>query len=437
MQAPLTNPDSRPLPPGWAEHFDSQRAIWYYVDLNSEPPRVAFVHPGDTTQPQPLSAPSLGMVRLPQNHEPQRPVGPREASTRPRRATVAQQLYASSMLSYLEPEDAFQPPSKGSHRSSSHQASTSGTSLPAVEVPSSSSFARHNNSTLVPPTLCSPNPRSFDGTQFSSRPGPRRSLTDNAPGLTTSSGSVFRRTSQDLIAPFTPNAFYHHSISMPPPHIPPTCSNLRKDVQLGTQLRPTKLTPCAPERDHCPRSCFDNPSLSPLYLLPPIPSNSVAGCFVNRNLYTATTEDNLMVMPTRMTDQASNKNWNAPIDVSCLSDSQYVPPGYFQSRRNISTLTDQAIIQPKPTKPLKGVSLNLQVLVAGEAPLPETVTRVKTKRRVPLKNFGLVTSRKLFLKCKAGTSRDGERTHGSQEIALNSDKDESFVLVDKSQLPAT
>jgi hypothetical protein len=54
-----------------------------------------------------------------------------------------------------------------------------------------------------------------------------------------------------------------------------------------------------------------------------------------------------------------------------------------------------------------------------------------------LKNFGLATSRKLFLRCKAGTSRDGERTHGSQEIALNSDKDESFVLVDKSQLPAT
>jgi hypothetical protein len=109
-----TNPDSRPLPAGWAEHFDSQCVLnprfWvarvttgerssfastnmhdgYYVDLNSEPPsRVAFVHPCDGIT-QPLSVPSLGMG-------PQRPIEPREGTNRSRRATVAQQLYASSM----------------------------------------------------------------------------------------------------------------------------------------------------------------------------------------------------------------------------------------------------------------------------------------------------------------------------------------------------
>jgi hypothetical protein len=104
-----------------------------------------------------------------------------------------------------------------------------------------------------------------------------------------------------------------------------------------------------------------------------------------------------------------------------------MPPVHFQSRRNISTLTNQAIIQPKPTKPLKGVSLNLQVLVAGEAPLPDTVTNVKTKRRVPVKNFGLATSKKLFLKCK--TVVDTGRTDDSQ--------DESFVFIEKPQLVNT
>ena len=65
----------------------------YYVDLNSELP---FVYPCDGTT-QPSSAPSLGMGRPPQIRSSQMPIGPRKTINRSERATVAQQLYASSM----------------------------------------------------------------------------------------------------------------------------------------------------------------------------------------------------------------------------------------------------------------------------------------------------------------------------------------------------
>jgi hypothetical protein len=75
----------------------------------------------------------------------------------------------------------------------------------------------------------------------------------------------------------------------------------------------------------------------------------------------------------------------APIDVSCLSEfatyafgSLWIvstAPGIFQP-------DNQNIIQPKPTRPLNGVSL-LQDQVAGDVPLPESVKHVKVKEEFP------------------------------------------------------
>jgi len=233
----------------------------------------------------------------------------------------------------------------------------------------------------------------------------------------------------NVIAPFTPNAFYHHSVGPPFLSIPPTSP--AGDV-LETNLRPTSLSPSFPEKDHYSKPRFNTQS-SPLPHA--VPSNPMASYFPNSNLYTATTEDNLMVMPTRTTAQAANENWMTPIDVSCLSDSQPMPLDRFHSARNIPTLNNQNIVQPKPTRPLNGVSLNLQAQVTGDMPLPESVKRVKTKKRVSLKNLG----KNPFSKGKAvaNTLRDGETRDSRQDIALNSDKDESFVFVEILQLGTT
>ena len=222
----------------------------------------------------------------------------------------------------------------------------------------------------------------------------------------------------DIIAPFTANAFYHHSVG-PPLYTSRTSS---ADV-LGTNLRPTLLAPSVPEKDYYPKPCFDTPSSPPPHTHP--------GYFPNRNLYTATTEDNLMVIPTRTTDQAPNGNRMAPIDVSCLSDSQPIPSDRFHNARNISALNNQHIIQPKPTKPFNGVSLNLQDQFAEDVPIPESVKQVKAKRKFHLKNFGLGASKNPFSKGRtvASTGRDEETTDDCQDIALNSDRDESFVFV--------
>ncbi|KIM47983.1 hypothetical protein M413DRAFT_22554 [Hebeloma cylindrosporum] len=377
MQASATNPDSRPLPDGWTEHFDSQRTIWYYVDLNSEPPRVTFVHPCDGTL-QPLSAPIPEMGRLSQIRSSQRLRESRGiTSPQSRRATVAQLLYASSI--------------------SSSQASTSSSLLWADGVPSSADCP-----SPVPPSL------------LSSRPRP---MPDSGSQLVLES---------DKIAPFTANAFYHHSVGTPPLFIPRTSS--AKDV-LETDLR---TAPFAPKKDHHPKPYFDALSSPPPNVHPSLPSSSMASYFPNSNLYTATTEDNVMVMPTsRTTDQAPNENWKAPIDVSCLSDSHPLPVDRFHNTRNIATLDDQNIIvQPKPTRPLNGVSLNLQAQVAGDIPLSESVKHVKAKRKVPLKNFA---SKNPFSKGRTVTNTSDD----CQESTLNSDKDESYVFVEILQLGTT
>ncbi|KAF9535788.1 hypothetical protein CPB83DRAFT_878871 [Crepidotus variabilis] len=107
METNQKNPDSRRLPAGWAEHFDSNRGVWYYINLGIANPRVTFVHPCDESAsvPPPASAPALqstsGSAESSSSSS-MRPLGSRESSSslgisRGRRATVAQQLYASSI----------------------------------------------------------------------------------------------------------------------------------------------------------------------------------------------------------------------------------------------------------------------------------------------------------------------------------------------------
>ncbi|KAF8659521.1 hypothetical protein AX16_001820 [Volvariella volvacea WC 439] len=55
---------ARPLPPGWHQHWDSQRQIWYYVNTNVVPPQVSYVHPSGIavqTKAKTESGPSGGL----------------------------------------------------------------------------------------------------------------------------------------------------------------------------------------------------------------------------------------------------------------------------------------------------------------------------------------------------------------------------------------
>ncbi|KAF9004710.1 hypothetical protein BDQ17DRAFT_1354533 [Cyathus striatus] len=81
------NPDSRPLPPGWNEHYDFARQTWYYVYLNGPQPRVSLTHPAElilTSRPPLVQGSSSSG----------------QAVSLPKRApnlSFAQQLYASAL----------------------------------------------------------------------------------------------------------------------------------------------------------------------------------------------------------------------------------------------------------------------------------------------------------------------------------------------------
>ncbi|KAG6869032.1 hypothetical protein C0993_004705 [Termitomyces sp. T159_Od127] len=54
MHIAPVNPDRRPLPPGWQEHYEASKGTWLYICTNFTPPHVSEVHPlGPPTIPPP------------------------------------------------------------------------------------------------------------------------------------------------------------------------------------------------------------------------------------------------------------------------------------------------------------------------------------------------------------------------------------------------
>ncbi|KAF8060942.1 hypothetical protein FPV67DRAFT_1673774 [Lyophyllum atratum] len=115
------NPDSRPLPSGWNQHYDPSRNTWYYVCTNFKPPRVSTNHPlGPLPEPRsrPLPTPNVtsGMDRsngptFPVAESPEYtadPPSPRTSTVQPKasKLSFAQQLYASA----AKPSQAYTPP---------------------------------------------------------------------------------------------------------------------------------------------------------------------------------------------------------------------------------------------------------------------------------------------------------------------------------------
>ncbi|KAF9455414.1 hypothetical protein BDZ94DRAFT_1327577 [Collybia nuda] len=53
------NPDTRPLPPGWNQHFDTHNEVWYYICTSVHPPTVSTTHPLGPIHYRNLSSTSL------------------------------------------------------------------------------------------------------------------------------------------------------------------------------------------------------------------------------------------------------------------------------------------------------------------------------------------------------------------------------------------
>ncbi|KAJ3517626.1 hypothetical protein NLJ89_g391 [Agrocybe chaxingu] len=524
MPAAPRNPDTRPLPEGWAEHFDSQRELWYYIDLNASTPRVTFVHPCDGTHP--ASAP----VKSPREHGAYgrlaiRPVGgrdnPMHAATaasrdpqRTRRATVAQQLYASSLT--LEsrnpppPSLSVDSKSRSSSRrpsvSSTHSKSpsdettaSSSTSLAAVAatacsvggtLPVGASYppahsttsqthlhqglANVSSSTPSAASLThldSHDPRNyFDCTRLS-RGTRRMTYAGPQPGPSSRSGAILgvKGESTKDGTSYTAQAFYHPSVVTSPLASPAPKVSSGSNY---TQRRPSLFPPATSSvQQHSTSNSSTTLTWNPPRVeaptppIPPTPSH-----FPDENLYSAVTEDNLMVVHSHHSDTSPNHFSDAKSSYAAITeDNLLVMPSHLQNRtstrskrrsfapidvallqnseqsntrplKDISTMVERPILQPKPVKPINTVSLDFQVQVAenpaeSDEP-PETHSKAKRKSNVLKKGIGLGIGKNTGQK---GTHLRVPRNRGSTDVSreldgLASRMDSSFVILDGSDM---
>lgn len=436
MQPLTRNPIQRQLPDGWIEHFDSQYVVisvdcffainnylgeiygqWnsipqilyefnifhrYYVDLNSDPPRVTLVHPSELNGKHPSSAPARVKDH---GHQPprgspvQRPIGPRQSastssnsiphpSRRPRRATVAQQLYASSLT--VGPKDSLLATtiSETSSRTPSHCGSGSATPVSdnIVSSPSSptgypSSSSASSSTRVSPTSLAAPspsmdvhNPRNFldytrlVGTRRVTYSGPQPFIGPRSSGKTLASGSA---GSHNKVA-FEADAFYPgpvktslsssvllKSTSLDPPdnHLHLTALSAPNSHQMKAAVNSDELPSSSDSSTVCPHSLIT------------APINVAQSMATSIEPLTPTTDETLKGKRSRREDSYSSRKPSSILNESDPSTSSTsirpLPPTTKPPSRNNSSLASEAILQPKPMRPLAGVSLNLQVQVSG------------------------------------------------------------------------
>ncbi|KAF8912887.1 hypothetical protein CPB84DRAFT_1742327 [Gymnopilus junonius] len=420
MSSSLKNSDTRPLPEGWTEHFDSE----YYVDLVPEPPRVTFIHPCDLEGKHPTSAPANSREHPSKQRLSQRPVGPRKSSTaslnpalhdttqRQRRATVAQQLYASS----LNPgsRQLLLTPDPPPH----HQQSVSSSPGPEDVASSSSTYSSRKNpvsstsSSLL--NLDHHDPRKvFDCTRMA--PGVRR-MTVNGTGLprNLAPGSSPRDGKG-----YGAHELYHPSVSnVTPSPVPPkdTPDNHPRGSALPMlTTQDTRLIGSSSSQSETLSLAARGAESAPDVMSP-----------LDSDIYSGVTEDGLLVAPGKPSVFTPSKS-SATLDVSSLKGKRPESSSLSQASAKMSS-TDTGILQPKPIRPMQGVSLNLQVQAAVMAETREddsTKHPKSTRKSQLLKNFSLGIS-KGKTKVLIDPYPEDASSYGD---SLTSKFDESFVLV--------
>ncbi|PPQ67382.1 hypothetical protein CVT25_005961 [Psilocybe cyanescens] len=428
MQLPLQNSDTRTLPEGWADHFDSERQIWYYIDLHSEKPRVSFAHPCDLDRQHPSSAPARVKEHLNPTRSLQRPVGPRKNSSasvnsviretqRARRATVAQQLYASGLTLAAGGSTGLRTPS------ATFRCPSVSNSPASDEVASNSAKGSTVSSTSPPPLsphLDTHHPRNFfdctrlaPGTRRMTVNGARPSLTPTPMQLASDPGAQ-----SDGASYAAAQAFYHPSVSVAVNLSPSPMPISAKDPSNAQIAQLNKASSQRPRITTPYNNAFSSSTSS-------LRSNRIA----DKNSYNSTTEDDLLIMP----NYAASHTLFTPLNVSTLQNAQPETSGSSKKPRGLPPLATTTILQPKPIRPMHGISLNLQVQVAGVAEAPTHGETSKSKRKSQLLNFGLGGSKGVW-KGKERLVEPPEEGSGAPSgigmLASNNNMDDSFVLVD-------
>ncbi|KAF8167876.1 hypothetical protein B0H34DRAFT_34686 [Crassisporium funariophilum] len=365
MQTVVKNPDPRLLPQGWAEHFDSQRKIWYYIDLDSVPPRASFVHPCDELRR------IKGKGRMTISHE----LAPEESSfSGSDTTTFAQRLYATSVSASLP-----QPPSSGSSISSTGLA----THLEHPRSSSSPGLASGDSSSSNPASSTysiSPSPLPAEQSN-SDRPklfGPRQPR--NSRHRSASSPAVRSPLAAEDTDIYGTPTLYHPVVvaSTTPPGRRITSLEVKRadnQASIGSGVKPTGAPDCIPKAlPPIPNATdISKPPATPLIMAPPTIRRLA-------KRYSAVTEDNIYVAPVPpgvSSSPALTQERPLPLDVALIHTN--IDPPSLDAQRFIQrppTSLEQAILQPKPIKPLKGVSLSLQNQVVESSTPPPVNIRV-------------------------------------------------------------
>ncbi|KAF8803920.1 hypothetical protein BYT27DRAFT_6724230 [Phlegmacium glaucopus] len=233
MQTQDFNPDTRPLPAGWTQHFEPTKQLWCYVQTSVMPPKVSFIHPVDMLPADRGASPyapinNTQMPQLPVPHQnPSQSVG----------LTFAQQLYASSMTSSLGP------------MINSHSVPH----LPASQTPSI-----HFRNLPTPPPSSSPPPGT--GTHFPNPPLNEHAMPPNSlgsqssyPSHQTSSHTMNRRPSPNFNS--TPS-------SAPPFSNPHRANTFQTPVLLSSNSHPQRHRASTYDQGMSQHSVNANPSIA-------------------------------------------------------------------------------------------------------------------------------------------------------------------------------
>ncbi|KAH9486713.1 hypothetical protein JR316_0000778 [Psilocybe cubensis] len=429
MQHSLHNPDTRTLPEGWADHFDSQ----YYVDLYAEKPRVSFAHPCDLDNQQPSSAPARVKEGVRSTRCLQKPIGPRKNSSasintiiretqRNRRATVAQQLYASSGV--IPSTGASSPLGFRSSSASLRRPSVSNCPAPeeAACLSSKCSIVSATSSSPLPvsPHIDNHHPRNFfDCTRLA--PGTRRMTVNGArPSLMQTSIPV--KSDAGAHSYTSTQSFYHPSVST-------SVKNSPSPVLISTQECPD--TPAQTVQSN--KSYSQRPLITILSNNAPDQSSTssrfYAGKTAESTTYKVSTEDHVLVVPNQVSTQTSS---TTTLNMSTLESASPGASGGSKKPRSLPPInTTTPILQPKPIRSLRGISLNLQVQVAGITETPNTeVEPSKNKAKSQLSNLSLRSNSKWKGKQKQVDPPEDMSGAPSVVGTFASSIDNSYILMD-------
>ena len=378
------------------------------MDLNSIPPRATFVHPADgVSQGHDQSRRSSISSRPSPTINNTDTDSVDNVRTHGTAITSAQRLYATGMTS-----------------NSSHFASTS---LPTAR----SIVDRDATPADVSPTQASPPLSALESEHFQPRYRPRKlrekhQTTDPFPSLPLSEGS----TGQTLYNPAVQTSASVPTSDSFKPRGPRLTRNasLRSSYAEGGSERRRKALPPIPTADGEKRNSLITISTTPHSQ--------------HTNLYSGMTEDDVFLIPAHgkvsLTEQhAILIDEESVPPLSPVSPNQSGLPVQQTSSLFTRSTGDQLILQPRPIKPLQGLTASFQDQIRlTSQPRTESLEEDRLKNASTANQTPLLTRRFTTAGFRRPTREDNYRSSrafdedSSWMQILDTSLDESFVVVD-------